>query len=373
MLIYNINNIMNNKRKRKKISQSKIAKELGVSQASVSIVLNNPDTDKFTEQTKRRILEAVRGNGYSLSGGGGLNIGYVIPAQIHSMTPYDDRFYQRFFWGIQQKARDEGMNLMVEVLPESGLIPDILMKGKVGGVILEPGSEGMSEESLADFMRFCPVVLLNSQCSRLVCGCIMPDNEGGIFHAFDYLYSIGHRSVGFFCSAPRSPFSHFGERLSGYFSAVEHFSINMPEKMVQLFNTEQGGLGEIEERAKDAFTEWEALEQPPTAVICGNDIYAAGLINAAANMGIRVPEDISVVGFDDIELCEYMRPKLTSVTQNMRQMGTAAVELLTGIISGASQRPPCRKITIGTALKERDSAGVPGGKLIPSGRGDNKT
>jgi len=176
----------------------------------------------------------------------------------------------------------------------------------------------------------------------------MGQNYEGAYQATEYLIQLGHRHIAFITGLLELHSTH--ERLRAYKMALNDHGIPYrPEYVLQ------GDFYEIE--AYRVTGELLALPEPPTAIFASNDLTAIGSMNALRDHGISVPDDISVIGFDDISQAAFTNPRLTTIRQPLDQMGRKAVELLIEQIENPER--PSRRITLATELVVRDSCQPP--------------
>jgi len=174
-------------------------------------------------------------------------------------------------------------------------------------------------------------------------------NWAGGLAATKHLVDLGHRRIGIITGPPELLCSR--ARLDGYRAALERADLSVDPELVRPgdFRVRAGY-----EQAKVLF----GLSSRPTAIFAGNDLSALGVLRAAREAGLRVPEDLSVVGFDDIPLSEWSTPALTTVRQPLTEMATVAVHML--LDSGESDGMPKRRVELATDLVVRESTAPPG-------------
>jgi LacI family transcriptional regulator len=176
-------------------------------------------------------------------------------------------------------------------------------------------------------------------------------NFAGGVTATEHLLSLGHKRIGIIPGDPNVDCAQ--ERLAGYRSAMSKAKIPIREEYIKFgdFQTTGGYAG------ADAMFK---LPEPPTAIFAGSDQQAYGVYAAAKAHGLSVPADISVVGFDDVSLCQWVSPKLTTIRQPLEEMAREAVRLLCAMAyQGAKSPKP--KIELGTSLVTRESTCPPRG------------
>lgn len=174
------------------------------------------------------------------------------------------------------------------------------------------------------------------------------DNEWGAQAAVEHLIHLGHRRIAFIQGPPGTPSST--RRLAGLRLALAQAGLPLDERLVIAgdYTREAGRLG---------IAQLLDLDEPPTAVFCGNDLTALGVLEAAQQRGRRIPHDLSVVGFDDIDEAERSSPPLTTIRQPPRRLGTVAAETLIERLAGRSE-PQCVQLDFSLIVRE-STAPVP--------------
>jgi DNA-binding LacI/PurR family transcriptional regulator len=169
-------------------------------------------------------------------------------------------------------------------------------------------------------------VIINNVCEEHIGYSIEADNLGGGREATQHLLDLGHRRIAYI-AGPVEEWDSV-ERQRGYEEALRaHGLVVDPALIVRGNGWPEGG--------KEAIRQLLALPTPPTAVFCYNDVTALGAMRAAWAAGLRVPQDLSVVGFDDIDLAHCFEPPLTTIAQPTRQMGEKAVQMVLNLVAGA--------------------------------------
>jgi DNA-binding LacI/PurR family transcriptional regulator len=172
-----------------------------------------------------------------------------------------------------------------------------------------------------------PIVLLNNQHPSQFVHSVMIANVQASMDATRHLIALGHRRIAYL--GDRNGYQSDTERFSGYRQAMEAAGLPCEPQLITHGDGKPEG-------AKAAMAQLLALSEPPTAVFCYNDLSALGAIRQIRDIGLRVPQDISIVGFDDLYISEYMDPALTTVRQPMRQMGRMAMNTLLQIFADAN-------------------------------------
>jgi LacI family transcriptional regulator len=309
--------------KRSRVSAADVAEEAEVSRTTVSFVLNNTPGKHISEQTRQRVLEAAARLGYEpnqdarrLAMLRNRAIGLFI---CHSQYVYTDAFIVRTIEGMSQAVNRHRVRLVIQPLSlrEQSYLA-LAERDQVDGIILINTHEddpALTEVIDAGF----PAVSLDYLENRSV-DQVYVDNRAAGREMVDYLLTLGHRRIAMITHAPVY-FSASKMRLQGYYDALEARRVPVPEGMVVYgdFSEESGYQG-----MRALLGRGEA----PTAVFAGNDVVAYGAMTAIKEANLSIPDDISLVGFDDDYLSRYLNPPLTTMALPAAGMGSAAAALL---------------------------------------------
>jgi LacI family transcriptional regulator len=217
------------------------------------------------------------------------------------------------------------------------------MERKVDGVAVMTSE--MDKHLISQMMkRRIPMVFLDTGSVRDVVGNLRVDYGMGIREAVNHLFQLGHKRIGFI-SGP-SDLRSAVTRRSAFLKWFEHYGLLLDEKLIESGNHKIDG-------GDAAMRRLLALSPRPTAVVTSNDMTAFGALRAIYNAELRVPQDISVVGFDDIELCQVTQPPLTTIRLSRSELGEKAFEALFTIIRGTSKTG--HEYRVDTRLVVRDS------------------
>lgn len=323
-----------------------IAKLAKVSHSTVSRALQN--SPLVNAETAEKIRRIARESGYRASAvARGLvtkrtqTIGLVV-------TTVADPFASEVVSGLEQAASDHGYAVF---LAESNGEPErekkvvqSLAERRVDGIVVTSSRVGALYLPLLSEMMV-PIVLVNNQHPGAFVHSVMIGNLEGSKAAAVHLVGLGHRRIAYL--GDQFGYQSDTERFAGFREALDTAGIPfLPELVVH-------GNGKPEEAMK-AMETLLSLPQPPTAVCCYNDMSALGAMRSIRLRGLRVPEDISVVGFDDLFLASYTQPPLTTVRQPMRRMGQLAMESLFKLMSGTASEI---RIRVDAELIVRESTG----------------
>ena len=339
-----------------KVTSRRVAELAGVSQTTVSFVLNNVDSANISKETSQRVLEAARAIGYvpdvsarTLARGKSPNIGLVL-AQPHEQV-FIDEYIPSVITGLSQLTRQHGYRILVELV-EQGSPPDTylnLIRGKeVAGIVAsfnEPSEEDRRELA-ASVTEGLPIVSLQNWHDALPS--VEVDKLDGVRQVVRHLIGLGYRRIACITYAPVPDQLEATRRLQIYRQLLEEAGIPYDETLVR-----HGGYDP--ETGYAAMKSLLELSPLPTALYAMNDVMAFGAMTAIHEAGLRVPQDIAVVGFDDIRLAQYSRPALTTVREPDIQHGWVAGKMLINLMN--DQPLEQKHVVLKTELKIRDSCG----------------
>jgi len=326
-----------------------VARRSGVSAATVSRTLNDPA--QVRDETRRRVERAVSELGYTPHFGGRAlasnrtnTAGAVIPTM-------ENAIFARGLQALQEELSGAGITLLVatsnyDPVREAAQIRALLGRGVDGLVLIGEARPDETCKLLQN--RGVPFVLVWSYRRDGPHGCVGFDNRAAARQMAEKVLGIGHRRIAMI-AGPTAWNDRASERVEGVREALAARGLGLAAPwLVEAEYTLAASAG--------AAKRLLGLSPRPTAVICGNDVQAAGAILGIREAGLAVPGDISVTGFDDMELARVVEPALTTVHVPHRRMGRAAAKLLLGMIDGAG---PAASIAFETTLVERASLAAP--------------
>jgi LacI family transcriptional regulator len=337
-----------------KVTIIDVAAEAGVSFGTVSRVINNDVHVK--QETRERVLKAVQRLGFvanrqarSLAGGKSNSIGVLVP-------DLGTGYIGEIIRGIDAELSLKGLDLILYTThrtasKEANYVAN-LAKGMVDGLLLVlPRSPADYIGTLTHF-NF-PFVLIDHQGTGRDCPAVGATNWQGAYNATEYLIKLGHKRIGFITGSMDLSCSE--DRLDGYRSALRtHHIPDAPELIYEgTFFQPDGYAGAC------ALLD---IDDPPTAIFASNDVMALGAMDAVRSHGLRVPEDVSVLGFDDIPQAALVRPTLTTVRQPLEQMGRVATQMLLDMLKNPEKEInrvelPTELMARGSTLPPKDRAG----------------
>jgi LacI family transcriptional regulator len=305
-----------------------VARAAGVSIATVSRVLNGKG--QVAEATRARVESAIRRLQYSpdrtaqsLITGRTMTLGVVLP-ELYG------EFFSEFIRGLDVSARARGYHLLVSSSHSDRAEIEAMLKamrGRVDGiVVMSPDADSrLLDRAVPDTLS---VVLVNPLQEDSRFDVLTIDNYSGAYSMTRHLLSLGHRRLAFISGPTGNVDAR--ERLRGFRSAVEDLAAGT----VTISELE----GDFREESGYRAGRWLLSQRPrPTAVFAANDAMAIGVLSAVHEAAVGVPEDIALVGFDDIPIARFVSPPLTTVRVAIRQLGERAVERLCAAIEAGSE------------------------------------
>ncbi|MGW7284106.1 LacI family DNA-binding transcriptional regulator [Streptomyces sp. NPDC054847] len=298
-----------------------VAREAGVSVGTVSNVLNQPS--RVSQQTRRHVEQVIARLGYVRSESARqLRAGRsrVLALLVLDMG---NPFFVDLARGAERTARDAGLAVMVcnsgQNAKEEAEYLDLFAEQRVRGVLVTPADP--SGQSLLRFRRHgIPYVLVDRVAGDAEgCSVSVDDVAGGAL-AIRHLTGAGHRSIAFISGPPH--LKQVQDRRTGALDALAQ--AGLPPQALQEVPTERLDVA----AGRDAGARLLGLAERPTAVFCANDLLALGVLQFMYTAGIKVPEEMAIVGYDDIEFAAAATVPLTSVRQPARTMGAMAAGLL---------------------------------------------
>jgi LacI family transcriptional regulator len=327
-----------------------IADLAGVSIATVSRVLNDrPDVARETRET---VLQVVREQGFSTNRGArGLSSGRTGMIGL-TLPLVADAYFGPMLSGAAEALYESDMRIVLaptlhEHDREVSLL-ERLMRGTTDGAILMLPEESAEELLTLQRQGFPFVVVDPREPPPEGIACVAAMHASGAKQATEHLLALGHRRIG--AIAGMQGWYATEERLAGFRAALSGAGILLDPELVVYSDWRIP-------RGTEAARELLSLPDPPTAIFGFNDNVAIGALHAARERGLSVPDDLSVVGFDDTEQSLIVTPRLTSVSQPLAELGRMGVSLLIRILEG--QRVDALRIELATRLIVRESTAPP--------------
>ncbi|SFT85871.1 LacI family transcriptional regulator [Selenomonas sp. GACV-9] len=327
-----------------------VAKLAGVSVATVSRVVNGNYPVKV--ETRERVQKAIETLHYvpnvqarELNTRRSSTIGVVVPG-LYNM------FFAEVIDGIEETVRKDGLSLLLNCAKndpqqEMNCINALVSRNVSGIIVISPNTADIKESFYAELVKRIPLVFINGYHRIANVSYVANDEKLGSRQALEYLEGLGHERIMFVR----------GVNSDSYTIKEEAYRELMTEKsMLEESLVVNIGEGNGVETVDSTMARLlEVIPQTePTAIFCCNDLMAVGALNACKRLGRKVPQDISVMGYDNISLSRLVEPKLTTMDQNMFQLGSNAATLLTEKIKGGKSK----RVMLDNVLIPRDSTGA---------------
>jgi len=329
-----------------------VAREANVSVATVSYVLNGKDN--ISSDTQQRVRNAVTKLGYvtnlsarSMTTNESRLIGVVIPqTEPGERLLFHNAFYSEMVGSIEYHARQQGYHILITGSNADEDYLRIVKQRDLEGLIIV----GIYPDAFYSELKKSqiPIVLVDSYCQDFYFHNVQINDRYGGYLATRHLLECGHREIAMVTSELRSG-GVSDSRFNGYKDALLEYGVPFRKEYVYEANVDF-------ESAKEQARKIVNSKQPVTAVFAYADLMAVGLIKEFSNLGIRVPEDISIVGFDDLDLARLCIPSLTTVHQDIQEKGAKAVGILLSDIKGTSQGK--QEVVLPISLVSRDSVKI---------------
>ncbi len=324
---------------------SEVARKAGVSTTTVSHVINK--TRFVSDEKRERVERVIEEMGYrpnalarSLRSGETYTIGLILP---DSANP----FFAEVGRSIEGAAFDAGYSVILcnteNDLEKEHTYIDVLAKKQVDGMIfVGTGEDFDSYKTLLDMHVH--VVAMDRDYPDLEMDVVTSDNLQGGKLATQYLIGLGHKRIG--CIAGPSKVNLSAQRVTGYIQTLEQAGLAVDQGLIVSGDFHPGS-------GQEAAYKLLAMQDPPTAIFACNDMMAIGVLRAGMELGRRIPQDLAVVGYDDIELASYSTPPLTTIQQPKKEMGITALQYLLGRIQAEHSSP--QRASLPVSLIVRDS------------------
>jgi LacI family transcriptional regulator len=297
-----------------------VAERAGLSVSTVSHVINN--TRAVSDESRQRVMAAMEELEYkpnalarSLRRRKTNTLGMIVP---DSANP----FFAEVARAIEDTSFAQNYSVILcnteGNLKKQQAYTNVLIENRVAGILFV--AAGISTELVNDLeQRRVPLVVIDREVPGVEVDTVMTNHAQGGYLATQHLIELGHQRIA--CIAGNSEVSPSAERLTGYRRSLEDSNLTYDQRLVI--------KGDFQyESGYEATTQLLNLDAPPSAIFACNDLMAVGCISAARELDLRVPEDISVVGFDDVRLASFTNPPLTTVAQPIFEIGALATKML---------------------------------------------
>lgn len=327
-----------------------IAKRVGVSPTTVSLVLNQGSNSRISEATRQKILETAKELGYQ-SNRAVTGKTLAIPPTIgFVVTDITNPFFTELANVVEDVTSRYGYNIILcntrKSLRKEMEFLEVLWRRRVDGLIIAPVDDKESKSNLQDFLkRDIPVVFVDRCLEKTEASAVLLENVEGAFIAVDYLIRLGHKRIGIING--RQNVMTGRERLQGYIKALEEHRIEIDESLISDGHyTIEGG--------RQATEKLLGLSHPPSAIFSTGGVMSVGAFLEFRKHKVRIPKDLSFIGFDDDKWTQFVDPPLTVVSQPVTDIGTEAAQLVIQLIQGWS-KGEARKIVLKPELIIRGS------------------
>jgi LacI family transcriptional regulator, xylobiose transport system transcriptional regulator len=324
-----------------------IAREAGVSVPTVSRVLNG--RADVAASTRARVEAVIGKHRYRRRGGASVTPAPVLDLVFHEL---DGAWAVEVMKGVTRVAREEGLDVILSesaprTTPGQGWV-DVVLARRPTGVILVVFELSPRQRAQLN-TRGIPFVVVDPAGEPAAgvpaVGCA---HWNGGLAAARHLLDLGHRRIGVIGGPPSLLCSR--ARIDGYRAAMETAGIAVDPSLLRFGNFHIDG-------GYDNGLDLLRLPDPPTAIFAGNDLHAVGLYEAAREVGMRIPEDLSVVGYDDLPVTQWLGPPLTTIRQPLADMAEVATRLVIGM--SRHVEPAARRLDLATSLIVRQSTAPP--------------
>ncbi|MEP3675604.1 LacI family DNA-binding transcriptional regulator [Sulfitobacter sp.] len=332
-----------------------VAKKAGVSTATVSRCINTPE--RVVEATRKRVNRAIDSLGYTPNFGARVmaakrtfTIGAIIPTM-------ENAIFARGLQAFQEELHNSGYTLLVSSSAYDPKIEEEQIKA-----LISRGADGLlliGYDRAPAIYRYlerqaAPALIAWAYAPNNPLPAIGFDNRAAMIRLFDKVWEMGHRRIAVI-SANVLGNDRAAERLEGIRDAL--LARGLPPETIRVIETPYGF-----DTGETAMRELMSTDVTPTLVMCGNDVLAAGAMRGARALGLDVPRDVSITGFDDIELAQVLHPPLTTMHVPHREMGRRAAAMLIALVEGTAPQPA---VDLPVTLQMRDSLAPPRANCPP--------
>ena len=331
----------------KTLTIDEIAELAGVSKSTVSKALNN--RRDVSSSTREKILTIIQEHDFtpnslakSLKSKRTGNIGVIFTREKRPLS--NNPFFSRVLEGIEAELALNGCNLVLKIIKENKVnkLPTMIKEQQIDGLILMGIFENQFIRGLVT--QQIPAVQIDPKANLPEFSQVFIDNVHGGYLATKYLLDHGHRRIGF-VSGDITRLS-FQQRLTGYKKALASQNIPVDESLIRTGGFEQGYQ----------HVKYLVENSAPTAIFVANDLNALLAYSALHEMGLKIPQDMSVIGFDNIWQTEFCLPPLTTIRVYKEELGSIGVRMLLNIINGETDKPITTIVPV--RLVERKSVAV---------------
>jgi len=313
------------------VTMKDVADYAGVSTATISRALMNPDM--VSVKTRELVQAAVLATGYDVRLSSRIKNRHHAHIILTVASDLSDVFFNEIIAGIESEAKKNGYLVFVcsgdDISIRQNIISNFIMNKQIAGIIL------LDEKIPINLTKykedaFPPMVMICEHASGIEIPMLHADNLTSAYYAVNYLLKNGHKRIATITGPQKNGLSSY--RLKGYEQALQRSGIEQnPDYIIAGDYSFASG--------KSATMELLQLRTPPTAIFCHNDLMAIGAMHSVKSMGLKVPENISIIGFDGLEVGTYVIPRLTTIEQPRFDFGKKAVELIVDAVQTGKPIP----------------------------------
>lgn len=343
----------------KRVTLIEVAKEAGVSKSTVSAVLNDDQNARISQETRDKVLRAAAKVNYRpnmIARAMRTGTSHTIGVSVASIV---SNFYPQAIMGIEQVLQEEGYNVLLagnryDSTREIKNI-DLFLQKQVDGIIMISSSGTKQNQRLVELSNNkVPLIVINRHIDDKNVSTVNFDNTKGAFNAVKHLIDNGHKDIAFI--RPYYDDKRFRSKTlehveDGYKLALEEAGLPFSRDRIYEANMVPIVRGE----AFHLICRLMDTKSLPTAFFCASDYFAVDVIRSLTEAGIKIPGEISVIGYNDMEIALATAPSLTSVQQPLAESGRVAAGILLDVIKGIDDTP--KKVLLPCKLKIRESSG----------------
>lgn len=342
----------------KRVTSLDVARRAGVSRTTVSFVLNNVQGAQISEETRRRVLQAAHDLGYvpdaaaqALASGRSKNIGLLLARRPNIIA--SDMFLIQILETLAHEVNRHGMRLLLQIVEDfedREAYLKLVRSNSLDGVIYSgPKVEDAPLVSLIEHKI--PTVLMG-KLPNTDYYFVDVDNRVAANHAVSHLIGLGHERIAIITNAP-PVYAAAADRLQGYHDALTDASLPIDQSLVR--------YGEFD--PESGYCQMKCLLEAahlPTAVFVASDVVAFGAMAAIHEHGLIIPDDIALVGFDDVPVSRYIEPSLTTIRLPVADLAKSACDIVVCLVNG--EKPPQAQMLLEANLVVRSSCGAVKGR-----------
>lgn len=332
-----------------------VARQAGLSLSTVSLVINN--RGNVSDETRKKVNAVVerlayhptrsaRGLASKTSG----NIGFILTGEHFSQS---EPFYTRIFLGTEFEARNHNYYILLTTVGNQfsrhSDVPRFLLERNVDGIIIA----GKINERLVEYIQGLglPIVLVDYDLPRTRISSVLIDNRKGARDVTLHLYNTGHRAIGFIGGDICHP--SIAERCESFKETLLEVGLT-PDEALMVTDEDDTRV----ENGSSAIHRMLSRGSKPTAIFAANDAMAIGCVRYLKEAGIRIPDDVAVAGFDDIDMAYHIEPRLTTVRVFKEELGKLAVQRLVEIMNAKTQVVVTTHVPVELVIRESTVPGT---------------